>query len=81
MSRSFVIQATCFTRPRREIELFTLAKIRISSRGGKMRASALLATAPIREMRSPRSGTIRATTAIYIVCVGEWGKVQVQHNI
>ena len=32
-------------------------------RGGKMRARALLATAPIREIRSSRSGTAKAIPA------------------
>ena len=35
----------------------------VLSIGGKMRAKALLATAPTREMRSPRSGTANAKAA------------------
>ena len=36
---------------------------------GNMSASALLATAPTRVMRSPRSGTARAIATVCVVCV------------
>ena len=38
-------------------------KVRRSRRAGKMKAKALLAKAPMREMRSPRSGTATAMAA------------------
>ena len=47
--------------------LSSLINTNMFSRGGKMSARALLATAPIREMRSPRSGRARANEAVWVV--------------
>ena len=52
----------------------TRQNTKMERRGGKIRARPLLATAPIRDMRSPRSGTKKAMIAAWERREGEGGE-------
>ncbi len=68
---SLVIQIACLNATNGEAfhgRWSRLKNTSILSRGGKMRARALLATDPTSEMRSPRSGIDNARQA------AEWGQ-------
>ena len=61
--KSFTTQTCQGRQPSQRVSWRTRQNIKIERREGKMRASVLLATAPIRDMRSSRSGTAIAIPA------------------
>ena len=64
MIKTFLVTQTGRGNIQHHLFSLTVQKTSISSSGGKMRARALLATAPMREMRSPRSGMAAAIAAV-----------------